>query len=297
VSFKSGFVAIIGKPNVGKSTLFNRLLGQKISIISKRPQTTRNRILGVYNEHGFQIVFIDTPGVHRSKRDTGLNRFMNRTALSAREDADIVAVMIEAVSLLDNLDEDIIRGLSDTKSPVLLLINKIDTIKPALLLPLIDTVRNLYSFHSIVPVSALNGDGVSEFLSEIKGLLPDGQPYFPEETLTDQTERFIVGEIIREKIFTLTRQELPYSTAVVVDEFKEDDRRNFLSISATVFVEKDSQKGIMIGRGGGLIKNIGTTARKDIEEFFDTHVFLDLRVKVMKDWAKNEETIGRLGYT
>lgn len=290
-------MAIIGKANVGKSTLFNTLLGQKISITSKKPQTTRNRILGVYNERECQIVFVDTPGIHRSNRSTGLNRFMNRTALSAREDADIVAVMIEASSPVDDLDEDIIHGLSDIKSPVLLLINKIDSINRTLLLPLIDKVRGLSSFHSIVPISALHGDGVGEFITEIKGLLPQGQPYFPEDTLTDQTERFIVSEIIREKIITLTRQELPYSTAVVVDEFKEDAERDLLSISATVFVEKDSQKGIMIGKGGGLIKNIGTAARKDIEIFFDTRVFLDLRVKVMKDWAKTEETIGRLGYT
>ncbi len=297
MGFKSGFVAIIGKANVGKSTLFNTLLGQKISITSKKPQTTRNRILGVYTERESQIVFIDTPGIHRSNQKNGLNRFMIKTALSAREDADIVAIMIEATPSLNELDKDIIRGLSGSKSPVLLLINKIDAANKTLLLPLIDAVSRLSSFHSIIPISALRGDGVGEFVTEVKGLLPEGQPYFPEDTLTDQTERFIVGEIIREKIITLTRQELPYSTAVVVDEFKEDAVRNLLSIAATVFVEKDSQKGIMIGRGGTLIKSIGTAARKDIEAFFDTHVFLDLRVKVMKDWAKSEETIERLGYT
>lgn len=290
-------MAIIGKANVGKSTLFNTLLGQKISITSKKPQTTRNRILGVYTERESQIVFIDTPGIHRSNQKNGLNRFMIKTALSAREDADIVAIMIEATPSLNELDKDIIRGLSGSKSPVLLLINKIDAANKTLLLPLIDAVSRLSSFHSIIPISALRGDGVGEFVTEVKGLLPEGQPYFPEDTLTDQTERFIVGEIIREKIITLTRQELPYSTAVVVDEFKEDAVRNLLSIAATVFVEKDSQKGIMIGRGGTLIKSIGTAARKDIEAFFDTHVFLDLRVKVMKDWAKSEETIERLGYT
>ncbi len=297
LGFKSGFVAIIGKANVGKSTLFNTLLGQKISITSRKPQTTRNRILGVYNEPECQIVFIDTPGIHTSNRQKGLNRFMNKTALSASEDADIVAVMIEATSLFDDLDAGIIRGLADKKSPILLLINKIDAVNRTHLLPLIDKVRGLSDFHSIVPISALRAEGIREFVGEIKGLLPEGQPYFPEDTLTDQSERFIVGEIIREKIIMLTRQELPYSTAVVVDEFKEDEQRNLLSVSATVFVEKDSQKGIIIGRGGGLIKSIGTAARKDIEVFFDTHVFLDLRVKVMRDWAKNEETIGRLGYT
>jgi GTPase len=289
-------VAIIGKANVGKSTLFNTLLGQKISITSRKPQTTRNRILGIYTQQDCQIVFIDTPGIHRSNKSTGLNQFMNRTALSARDDADIIAIMIEATSSLDGMDEDIINGLSNSKSPVLLIINKIDAVTKPSLLPLIDSVRCLSRFHSIIPLSALRGDGIGELVMAIKGLLPEGQPYFPEDTLTDQSERFIVEEIIREKIFTLTRQELPYSAAVAVNEFKEDAERNLLSIAATVFVEKDSQKGIMIGRGGGLIKNIGTAARKDIEIFFDTHVFLDLRVKVLKDWAKSEETIGRLGY-
>jgi GTPase len=296
LGYKSGFVAIVGKANVGKSTLFNVLIGQKISITSRKPQTTRNRILGVYSQQDCQIVFIDTPGIHRSNQRTGLNRFMIKTALSAREDADIIAIMIEATSPPDETDEDIIRGLSDSKSPVLLVINKIDAITKSVLLPLIDRMRGLYHFHSIIPISALRGDGIADLVTVIKALLPEGQPYFPEDTLTDQSERFIVAEIIREKIFTLTRQELPYSTAVVVDEFKEDAGRDLLSIAATVFVEKDSQKGIMIGRGGGLIKSIGTAARKDIEIFFDTHVFLDLKVKVLKDWAKNDDTIGRLGY-
>jgi GTPase len=296
VGYKSGFVAIVGKANVGKSTLFNSLVGQKISITSRKPQTTRNRILGVYTQRDSQVVFIDTPGIHRSTRGTGLNRFMIKTALSAREEADIIAVMIEATSSLDGTDEEIIHGLSDFRSPVLLIINKIDTISKSLLLPLIDTVRGLYNFRSIIPLSALNGDGIGDLLAVVMELLPEGQPYFPDDTLTDQSERFIVGEIIREKIFTLTRQELPYSTAVVVDEFKEDPDRNLLSIAATVFVEKDSQKGIMIGRGGSLIKTIGTAARKDIEIFFDTRVFLDLKVKVLKDWAKSDDTIGRLGY-
>lgn len=287
----------MGKTNVGKSTLFNNLLGQKISIVSRKPQTTRNRILGVYTDRECQVVFIDTPGIHRDDQGKGLNRFMARTALSAREDADVIALMIEATASRDGLDEEIISRLSDTKLPVILLINKIDTINKGMILPLIDRVRELSSFYSIIPISALTGDGVGEFLAEVKKLIPEGQPYFPEDTLTDQTERFIVGEIIREKVFSLTRQELPYSTAVVVEEFREDEVRNLLSIDATVFVEKDSQKGIMIGRGGGLIKNIGIAARKDIEAFFDTHVFLNLRVKVMKDWAKSEETIKRLGYT
>lgn len=296
MGYKSGFVAIVGKANVGKSTLFNTLVGQKISITSRKPQTTRNRIIGIYTQPDCQIVFVDTPGLHRSNLGTGLNRFMNKTALTAREDADIVAAMIEATSSIDESDEDIIRGLSDSKLPVLLVINKIDVVAKSSLLPLIDRVSGLSHFHSIIPLSALKGDGIEDLLAVIKDLLPEGQPYFPEDTLTDQSERFIVGEIIREKIFDLTRQELPYSTAVVVDEFKEDTDRNLLSIAATVFVEKDSQKGIMIGRGGGLIKSIGTAARKDIEVFFDTHVFLELKVKVLKDWAKSEDSIGRLGY-
>ncbi len=287
----------MGKTNVGKSTLFNTLLGQKVSIVSRKPQTTRNRILGVHTDRECQIVFVDTPGIHREDQGRGLNRFMAKTAISAREDADVIALMIEASTSPDGLDIEIIRALSQTKLPVILLINKIDTINKNLVLPLIDRVRDVSSFHSIIPISALTGDGVGDFLSEIKKLIPEGQPYFPEDTLTDQSERFIVAEIIREKVFDLTRQELPYSTAVIVEEFREDETKNLLSIAATIFVEKDSQKGIMIGKGGELVKNIGTAARKDIEAFFDTHVFLNLRVKVMKDWAKSEETIKRLGYT
>jgi GTP-binding protein Era len=296
MAFKSGFVAIIGRTNVGKSTLFNAILAEKLSIVSDKPQTTRNRILGVHTDKECQIVFIDTPGIHRDREKRVLNRFMNKAALAAREDADIIAIMIEAAPSLHTLDEEIIRDLRGAKVPAILVINKIDTVKKAELLPLIDLVRGRHPFRAIIPMSALRGDGVPAFTAEIKVLLPEGQPYFPEDTLTDQSERFLVGEIVREKVLGLTRQEIPYSTAVMVESFTEDDDRNLLSISAVIYVEKESQKGIVIGKGGRLIKEIGTAARRDIEAFFDTPVFLDLRVKVMKDWARGEDTIRRLGY-
>jgi GTP-binding protein Era len=296
MAFKSGFVAIIGRTNVGKSTLFNAILAEKLSIVSDKPQTTRNRILGVHTDRECQIVFIDTPGIHRDREKRVLNRFMNKAALAAREDADIIAIMIEAAASLHPLDEEIIRGLRGSKVPAILVINKIDTVNKADLLPLIDLARGRHPFRAIIPTSALRGDGVADFTAEIKGLLPEGHPYFPEDTLTDQSERFLVGEIVREKVLGLMRQEIPYSTAVMVERFTEDADRNLLSISAVIYVEKESQKGIVIGKGGRLIKEIGTAARRDIEAFFDTPVFLDLRVKVMKDWARGEDTIRRLGY-
>lgn len=296
MAFKSGFVAIIGRTNVGKSTLFNSILGQKVSIVSEKRQTTRNRILGIHTDKECQIVFIDTPGIHHGPEGKGLNRFMIKTALAAKNEADITAVMIEARTSLHELDREIIQGLTTLKKPAILVINKIDITRKPLILPLIDEASRLHGFSSIIPLSALRGEGVIDFLDEIKGLLPEGHPYFPEDALTDQSERSIVGEIIREKVFGLTRQEIPYSTAVSVEEFKEDGDRGLLSISATIFVEKESQKGIVIGRGGSLIKRIGSNARLDIEALFDIPVFLDLRVKVMKDWAKTEETIKRFGY-
>ncbi len=199
MAFRSGFAALVGKTNVGKSTLFNGLVGQKVSIVSRRPQTTRNKILGVYTDRDCQIVFMDTPGIHPEATRGGLNRFMTRTALSAREEADVIALLVEAAASPDKLDEETIGMLADTKAPVILLINKIDTINKSLILPLVDRLRSLSDFHSIIPISALKGEGVGIFLEELKKLLPEGQPYFPEDTLTDQSERFIVGEIIRER--------------------------------------------------------------------------------------------------
>jgi GTP-binding protein Era len=297
MSFKSGFVALIGRTNVGKSTLFNAILGQRVSIVSDKPQTTRNRILGVYTEKDCQIVFVDTPGIHRGGERTGLNRYMTKAAHEARDDADIVTVMIEAGSVFNRLDAEILQELSETRIPLVLVINKVDTVNKPQLLPLIKEAGEMCDLRSIIPVSATKGIGIEAFLKELRALLPEGDAYFPEDTRTDHTERFLAGEIIREKVFTMTRQEIPYSTAIVVDEFKEQNEQGYLVISATVFVEKDSQKGIVIGRGGEMIKRIGTAARREIEAFFDTPVFLDLRVKVMKDWTKNEDSIKRFGYS
>jgi len=294
MAFRSGFIVLLGRTNVGKSTLMNRIIGEKVSITSPKPQTTRNRIMGVLTNKNSQMVFIDTPGIHRGSK--GLNRIMLNTALSAKEDADLVAVMIEARDMPHGIDLELIGGLSTSGPPVILLINKVDKVKKTIVLPLIDRMAKLYRFETIIPISALKGDGVVDFITEAERLLPEGDPFFPEDTLTDVSERFLAGEIIREKAINLTHQEIPYAVAVSVEEFSENQEKEILKISAVIYVERDSQKGIVVGKGGGLIKEIGISARKDLEAFFGIHVFLDLRVKVMKDWAKRDDSLKRLGY-
>ena len=294
MGFRSGFIVLLGRTNVGKSTLMNRIIGEKVSITSPKPQTTRNRIMGVVTNKNSQMVFIDTPGFHRGNK--GLNRIMLNTALSAKEDADLVAVMIEARETPHEIDIELIGRLSKSGPPTILLINKIDKVKKSIVLPLIDKMEKLYRFETIIPISALVGDGVSDFIKEAERLLPEGDSFFPEDTLTDVSERFLAGEIIREKVINLTHQEIPYAVAVSVEEFSENEEKEILKISAVIYVERDSQKGIVVGKGGGLIKEIGISARKDLEAFFGIHVFLDLRVKVMKDWAKRDDSLKRLGY-
>ncbi len=294
MGFRSGFIVLLGRTNVGKSTLMNRIIGEKVSIISPKPQTTRNRIMGVVTNKSSQMVFVDTPGIHRGKK--GLNRFMLNTALSAKNDADLIAIMIEARDTPHEIDLELIGGLSSEGPPAILLINKVDRVKKSVVLPLIDKLANIYRFETIIPISALLGDGVSDFLSEAEKLLPEGDPFFPEDTLTDVSERFLAGEIIREKVINLTHQEIPYAVAISVEQFSENEKRELLRISAVIYVERESQKGIVVGKGGSLIKEIGILARKDLEAFFGVHVFLDLRVKVMKDWAKRDDSLKRLGY-
>ncbi len=316
MGYRCGFIVLMGRTNVGKSTLMNNLLSEKVSIISPKPQTTRNRIMGILTEGETQMIFVDTPGIHKGRKS--LNKFMNRTAREAAGDSDILVLMIDVSreggkrrkklesderssmnELLHPIDVEIIKGLSAPGPPKVLLINKIDTISKSALLPVMEWADTLSIFDVIVPISALKGDGVGEFRSEIKRLLPESPPLFPEDDLTDQSERFIAGEIVREKVFQLTKQEIPYSTAVVVEQFTEDSERGdagLLSISAVIYVEKESQKGIVIGKGGAMIKRIGTKAREDLELFFGTKVFLDVRVKVLKDWSKKEDGIKRMGY-
>ncbi|RJP58551.1 MAG: GTPase Era [Deltaproteobacteria bacterium] len=294
MNFKSGFISIIGKTNVGKSTLLNYVLGEKIAIVSDKPQTTRNRILGIKNSPNAQMIFLDTPGIHKAKPQ--LNRYMVKEATKTYSDVDIILLLVQANTGIGDGDRFVIETLEKIKAPVVLVINKIDLVEKKSLLPLIDQFSKLYDFKSIIPISALSGQGVDQLIKEIKGLLPFGPKYFPEEMITDLPERFIVAEIIREKIFHLTSQEIPYSVAVVINDFKEREGVNTIFIRAAIHVEKPSQKGILIGKKGGMLKRIGQLARIDIENLLDAKVYLELLVRVEKDWSKDIKALRKLGY-
>ena len=292
--FKAGFISILGRPNVGKSTLFNRILGDKIAIVTKKPQTTRNRILGVKNVEGAQFIFLDTPGLHEGRLE--LNQRMVRTAISSGRDADILIFIIEASSPLVEKDQQMIKPLEGSKGVPFLAINKIDLVKRETLLPIIDQYQRLRPFYKIIPISAITGEGVAILLNEIMKVLPESPPYFPDDMITDQTERFLVSEIIREKVIQQSYQEIPYSTAVTIEEFKEHPERNLLVIKGTIHVERDSQKKIVIGKGGQKLRKIGEAARKEVEAFLETRVFLELWVSVEKDWTHDPRALNRLGY-
>ena len=292
--FKSGFIAIAGRPNVGKSTLLNRILGEKLAITSSKPQTTRNRITGIRNTDDAQMIFLDTPGIHRAK--TPLNRYMVKAATSTFSEVDLILLLVEADRGHDSDDDLIIENLRQAGVPVYLVINKIDLVDKLKLLPLIDRFRSLYDFREIVPVSAVTGDGVDRLLELIREVLPEGPKYFPDDAFTDNSERFIAAEIVREKILMLTHKEIPYATAVTVDAFKEDEEKNLIRIAATITVEKDSQKGILIGKGGKMLKEIGTQARVEMERFFAAKIFLELFVRVRKDWTKDAKWLKEFGY-
>ena len=294
MKLKSGFISIVGKTNVGKSTLLNRLLGEKIAIISEKPQTTRNRILGIKNTPSAQMIFLDTPGIHKAR--SKLNIFMIKEATKTYGEVEIILFMIEAKAPLGNRDKFIIETLKRVKIPVILVINKIDLIKKDYLLPLMDELSKLYDFEKIIPISALSGEGVDQLIEDIDYLLPFGPKYFPEEMITDLPERFIVAEIIREKVFHLTSQEVPYSVAVVIEDFKEKEDTDIIFIRAVIHVEKASQKGILIGKKGNMLKKVGKLSRKDIEDLLGSRVYLDLWVKVEKDWSKDTKALRRLGY-
>jgi len=293
-TFKAGFISILGRPNVGKSTLFNRILGDKIAIVTKKPQTTRNRILGIKNVEGGQFIFLDTPGLHEGRLE--LNQRMVRTAISSGRDADILIFIIEASSPLVEKDQQMIKSLEGSKGVPFLAINKIDLVKRETLLPIIDQYQRLRPFYKIIPVSAITGEGVAILLNEIMKVLPESPPYFPDDLITDQTERFLVSEIIREKVIQQSYQEIPYSTAVTIEEFKEHPERNLLVIKGTIHVERDSQKKIVIGKGGQKLRKIGEAARKEVEAFWETRVFLELWVSVEKDWTHDPRALNRLGY-
>jgi GTP-binding protein Era len=293
--FKSGFVGIIGKPNVGKSTLLNCIIGEKVAITSHKRQTTRNRIMGIYNSNEGQIVFLDTPGIH--KATSPLNRYMVSAAVSTFGDVDIILFLVDADDPFGAEDALIVESLATVTVPVILVINKIDLIGKERLLPFIDDLRHRHSFEDIVPVSALGGRNVDIVMTAIWKLLPEGPKYFPDDMYTDSSERFIAAEIIREKVMTLTHQEIPYSTAVVVESFKEDERTKLIRIGAVINVEKNSQKGIIIGKRGSMLKEIGKQSRLEMERFFGTRIYLELFVKVSKDWTKNERKLKEFGYT
>ncbi len=292
--FKSGYVALMGSPNVGKSTLMNQFLKQKISITAPKPQTTRNRILGILTRTDYQIVFIDTPGIHKARDH--FNKILVETALSTLNEVDVICFIVETIRAGRQLDRFVLRNLSDVRTPVILVINKIDLVKKADLLPIIDTYRQLRDFDAIVPISALRGDGTTELLMEIISLLPEGPKYYPDEYITDQPERFLVSELIREKVFHLTHQEVPYAVAVTIDKFEEKPEKNRIDIEATIHVERDSQKGIVIGKGGRMLKEIGRQARFDIERLLGTHVYLGLFVRVQKRWRNDARILAELGY-
>jgi GTP-binding protein Era len=291
---KAGYISILGRPNVGKSTLFNRFVGDKIAIVSKKPQTTRNRILGIRNMENAQLVFLDTPGLHEGR--STLNRRMVETAMSSGQDADVLLFIVEASSSAFDKDRRTFESLKGNPGVPFLVINKIDLVRKGTLLPMIDQYRKLHDFREIIPVSAATGEGVDLVLNSILNVLPESPPYYPEEIVTDQTERFLVSEIVREKVIQQAYQEVPYSTAVTIESFKEQPERNLVVIQGTIHVERASQKKILIGRGGLKLKNIGEAARKEIEAFLGTRVYLELWVNVENNWTEDPRILDRLGY-
>jgi len=293
-SFHSGFVAIVGRPNVGKSTLLNKILGQKVAITTHKPQTTRNRILGIHHRPDGQILFLDTPGIHRGEGK--LNRYMVDQALTACRDVDAVLFLVEATDRPGGGDDFILQQLAQGNAPVILVINKIDQLPREQLLPLIDIYRSKFDFQGIVPVSALSGSGVSDLVQTVFGLLPNGPRYYPEDMVTDLPERFIVGEIIREQVMLQIHDEIPYRVAVQIDTFHEKPTQNLVVIQASIIVERDTHKGILIGKGGTRIRALGQSSRTEIERLLGTRVFLELFIKVQKNWTDSERLLKEFGY-
>jgi GTP-binding protein Era len=289
---KSGFVAIVGRPNVGKSTLVNALVGTKVSIVTAVPQTTRNRILGIVNRPSAQIVLMDTPGIHRPH--SRLNEQMMTFVRQALTERDLAVLIVDASERFGHGDEFAVGLLREYAPRTILALNKIDRIKKPQLLPLMQRYSQLYNFEEIMPISALREEGLTELLEAVEGLLPAGPQYFPPEMYTDQPERFLASEIVREKVILHTRQELPYATAVVIDGFEEGD--NITRIHASIVVEKDSQKPIIIGSGGDMLKQIGSEARTELERLFPPKVFLELYVKVEPYWRDAKPIVASLDY-
>ena len=294
MTFKSGFVAILGRPNVGKSTFLNYVMGQKIAIMSDKAQTTRNKIMGIYTTETEQIVFIDTPGIHKPK--TALGDFMVESAYSTLREVETVIFMVPADEKRGKGDDMIIERLKNANIPVILVINKIDKVHPDQLLEQIDDFRGQMDFTEVVPISATQGNNVNRLMEILKDNLDEGFQYFPAEQITDHPERFLVSEMIREKVLHLTREEVPHSVAVVIDEMSREEETDKVLIRATIMVERDSQKGIIIGKQGSMLKKIGSMARRDIELMLGDKVFLETWVKVKKNWRDKKLDLADFGY-
>ena len=291
--FKSGFVAIVGRPNVGKSTFMNYVLGQKIAIMSDKAQTTRNKIQGVYTKDDAQIVFLDTPGIHKPKHELG--EFMVKSAYSALKEVDAVLFMVNVSEKRGPGDDFIIEKLKGIKTPIFLVLNKIDLVTPEVLLERVESYKDALDFAGVFPLSVLQGNNVNELLEALINALPEGPQYYPADQITDHPEYFVVSELIREKILQLTQEEIPHSVAVTVDKMQKDEFDK-VHVYANIIVERKSQKGIIIGKGGRLLKEIGTRARRDIQQLLGNKVYLELWVKVEKDWRKRKSNLQEYGY-
>ena len=293
--FKSGFISIIGRPNVGKSTFLNHVIGQKIAIMSDKPQTTRNKVQGVLTTNDTQFIFIDTPGIHKPKNKLG--DFMMNVAQNTFREVDLILFMVNAEEGYGRGEEFIIEKFQNIDTPIFLIINKIDQIHPDQLFTIIDSYKDKYPFKEIIPISALQGNNVERLLEQIKLYLPQGPQYYPADQVTDHPERFIVAELVREKALHLTREEVPHSLAVVTEQMKRDeDNQDLVHVMATIIVERDSQKGIIIGKQGKMLKEIGKRARKDIENLLGSKVYLELWVKVQKDWRNKASQLRNYGF-
>lgn len=291
-NYKAGFVSIIGRPNVGKSTLMNHIIGQKIAITSSKPQTTRNRIQTVYTCDDGQIVFVDTPGIHKAKNKLG--DYMVNTAYGSMNGVDVLLWLVEPTTYIGAGEKSILEQIKKAKLPTILVINKTDTVKKTEILPVIDTYSKEYDFEQIIPVSAKKGEGISELVNNIMKYLPYGQPFYDEDTITDQPERQIVAEMIREKVLRSMGDEIPHGVAVAIDSMKYEGK--MCNIDATIICERDSHKGMIIGKHGSKLKEIGSLARVDIEDMLDCKVFLQLWVKVKKDWRDSDFLLKNFGY-
>ena len=290
---KSGFVAFLGRPNAGKSTLLNRIVGHKLAIVSDKPQTTRTRILGVKNYQDGQVVFVDTPGVHKPTHR--MNVRMVDVAMDAMREVDVLTLVVDVSVKPGPGDRFLLNALKDIKTPTMLALNKVDLIAKAKLLPILESYRQAHPFVEFVPISATDGTNVDVLEKLFLQYLPEGEPLYPSDYVTDQPERFFVGEIIREQVLQLTHDELPFSTAVVVDRFEEPGADKIRNLYCTILVERESQKPIVVGKGGAMIKKIGTAARQELERYLDSRVYLDLHVKVKSEWRNDERALDEIG--